>query len=105
MYPLDKEGHHTLCASIHVVLLWSLVVQGTSHLNLTLSSVIPWLGRSPVGRWWPGQASTDALGEIRYVPHHLGAGVDMAAIVLPANVKAHQQGRNGLPHPVGADQI
>ena len=41
---LDKEGHNTLCSSSHVIRLWSMVVQGARHLDLTLSPVVP--GRS-----------------------------------------------------------
>ena len=44
--PLDKEGHQTLCSSNHVVLLWSMVVQDTSRLDLTLSQRNPFDSRS-----------------------------------------------------------
>src|SRR5262249_42426457 len=105
--PLDKEGHQTFCSASHVLLLWSMVAQGTRHLDLPLSPVVPGRSaaygdaanasvpvcppsrpyrillirgtkapsqrpcRSPAGRWWPGQASTDALGEIRRIARRL----------------------------------
>src|SRR5262245_3683033 len=39
--PLDKESHHMLWSGSHVVLLWNMVVQGASHLELPLSPVVP----------------------------------------------------------------
>src|SRR6266446_4511699 len=68
--PLDKEGHYTLCSGSHVVLFWSLVVQGTHHLDLTLSPVVPGcvahllagggLGRPAWMRWEKSGASPAA---------------------------------------------
>src|SRR5262245_12879942 len=37
--------------------------------------------RLPAGRCWPGQASTDTLGEIRRIARCLGTGVDVTALL------------------------
>ena len=55
------------------------LMAGAKAAACLMSSKTP--GRSPAGRCWPGQVSTNALGEIRRIVRRLGTDVDVAALL------------------------